>query len=366
MNPRTIHLFNPDHEHALAANRADYTPPHAARQLRNDLAFLPALWADDGDIVVVDDVNAALNAYRKLKLHRRADVRWTTLDSLRDELTTWQDVRIDPWVWDNRFVRKLQRAGVPDHLLPSADSLDAIRDLSNRHTAVDILKRLSHIPTLVGCSTTCHSFEEVKNFLADEGDIVVKAPWSCSGRGIRYVNATTIDNNTMRWIHNTLHRQGSVTVERHLPKVMDFAAEFVATSDGDMEFIGLSLFSTVNGMYTGNLLTTPEEKRRMLTQYVGEASLDVAISQTKRMLSDRIGGAYAGPLGVDMMVVADSYEDDQEVKGYCKIAPCVEINLRRTMGHVALALSEHSHRGIMSTLFDGKQYRLKIAPLNEP
>jgi hypothetical protein len=42
---------------------------------------------------------------------------------------------------------------------------------------------------------------------------------------------------------------------------------------------------------------------------------------------------YQGPFGVDMMVVA---RDD--CNGFM-LHPCVEINLRRTMGHVALSLS---------------------------
>jgi hypothetical protein len=42
---------------------------------------------------------------------------------------------------------------------------------------------------------------------------------------------------------------------------------------------------------------------------------------------------YKGPFGVDMMVVAR-----EECNGFM-LHPCVEINLRRTMGHVALHLS---------------------------
>ena len=37
-----IHVFNPEHDIALASNLANFTAPHAGRQLRADLGFLPA------------------------------------------------------------------------------------------------------------------------------------------------------------------------------------------------------------------------------------------------------------------------------------------------------------------------------------
>ena len=54
-----LHIFNPEHDIALASNLANFTAPHAGRQLRANLGFLPALWAADGDAVLVDDVASA-------------------------------------------------------------------------------------------------------------------------------------------------------------------------------------------------------------------------------------------------------------------------------------------------------------------
>ena len=51
MGRRTIHIFNPGHEFALAENKSYVTLPRAAQQLQNDLAFLPALWAKADDFV---------------------------------------------------------------------------------------------------------------------------------------------------------------------------------------------------------------------------------------------------------------------------------------------------------------------------
>ena len=49
----TLHVFNPEHDIALAYDNKYFTAPHAGRQLRNDLDYLPVLWAAEGDYVLV-------------------------------------------------------------------------------------------------------------------------------------------------------------------------------------------------------------------------------------------------------------------------------------------------------------------------
>lgn len=93
----TIHIFNPEHEHALAADLEGFTPPRAARQLRSDLSFLPALWAEDGDIVMVEDAVAAEKAWRGLDLRRRSAVEFATPDTIKRLLACGKDVAVSPW-----------------------------------------------------------------------------------------------------------------------------------------------------------------------------------------------------------------------------------------------------------------------------
>ena len=61
-----LHIFNPEHDLALASNLRQFTAPHAGRQLRSDLSFIPALWADEGDLVLVDDIDNARDKVRHL------------------------------------------------------------------------------------------------------------------------------------------------------------------------------------------------------------------------------------------------------------------------------------------------------------
>ena len=62
----TLHIFNPEHDIALASGLSNFTAPHAGRQLRHDLGFLPAIWAKEGDIIMVDDVEQAAHSWKKL------------------------------------------------------------------------------------------------------------------------------------------------------------------------------------------------------------------------------------------------------------------------------------------------------------
>ena len=63
----TLHIFNPEHDLALACDIENYSPPAAAQKLYSDLGFIPALWADNGDVVMVEDRMSALDAWRNLQ-----------------------------------------------------------------------------------------------------------------------------------------------------------------------------------------------------------------------------------------------------------------------------------------------------------
>ena len=52
-------VFNPEHDLALAANLSNFTAPHAGRQLRTDLGYIPAIWAAADDRVLVENVEDA-------------------------------------------------------------------------------------------------------------------------------------------------------------------------------------------------------------------------------------------------------------------------------------------------------------------
>lgn len=371
----TLRIFNPGHDIALASGLTNFTPPHAARGLQADLGYLPALWANEDDAVLVEDRSYAERTYLRLSarlerlgLRPSCDVNFVT----RKDLHSLCPVAVDPWGWDPALRHLLERHGVEERCLPSVGYVGEVRRLSHRANAAELLRRLvpsgdggSGCGRLVGCAHTARSMDEVRRFLGETGRAVLKAPWSSSGRGVRFVDGA-LSGHQEGWAANVLKTQGALMVEPHYRKVCDFGMEFVSDAQGRVCYQGLSLFTTVNGAYTGNLLATERVKRAVLSRYVDGALLDEVAQRICRMLSmplsDGNGGddghhyVYEGPFGVDMMVVARDDED-----GFL-LHPCVEINLRRTMGHVALAISpdDDDNRRVMSIVSFNGGYKLLV------
>ena len=101
---------------------------------------------------------------------------------------------------------------------------------------------------------------EVEQALRIYQQIVIKAPWSSSGRGIRFIDKE-LNEYQRRWIQNVIASQGSVVIESFCHKVKDFGMEFESDGQGHVRCLGLSIFHTQNGAYIGNILASEEEKQ---------------------------------------------------------------------------------------------------------
>ena len=342
----TLHIFNPEHDISLAAHLANFTPPRAAWQLRHDLGWLPALWAEDGDMVLVDaDMPEPPPEWRL------ADVQMVTERDLANSPTLRRRIdAVSPWGWDRAVAGRLSRCGLSD-LLPTDEALCQIRRMSHRAFAATRL-----LPALVALDgrlvgeaqcvatyppATCQPF-------------VLKSPWSSTGRGIRYVTDEASWRRNQLWAQAVVERQGGVMVEPLYERVQDFAMEFLTTPDRETTYLGLSIFQTQNGAYTGNLLAAEAQKRALLGCYVDLALLDRVGEVVARWAKQHLAPHYAGPFGVDMMVVRSANPVPSETATY-RLHPCVELNLRRTMGHVALAipLTTATEGRLLAMCFDG-------------
>jgi len=366
-----LHIFNPEHDLALAANLRQFTAPHAGRQLRSDLAFIPALWADEGDLVLVDDIDNARDKVRHFGEALLEKVEFITKAQLEHLLKTEFLDSVHPWGWDLSLKGELERIGLPEMMLPTDGVLNNVRAISSRKWAAEHLQQ---------GVVYAESFALVKECVMRWGKAVVKAPWSSSGRGVRYVAADEFRTHGEypsfeRWVSNIIFRQGGVTVEPYYNKVKDFGMEF-EMRDGKVLYRGLSLFDTVKNAYTGNLLCAEEEKLEILEKYVSVELLDSVKQKIMGVTESALKENYSGPFGVDMMICLK--EEDLAsaagilpAKGDFALVPCIELNLRRTMGHVALDLTKMLAEGtsnkvcasnLMRVEFDGNRYHLRVNP----
>ena len=396
----TLHIFNPEHDIALAANLSNFTAPHAGRQLRNDLGFLPALWAQEGDRVLVQHEESALKAYRRvchrlvklgIKKIENGELRMENYDMFKggngsgcgnhnSQLSTLiatphsdrgseNSQFIRPWGWDRAIRRELERNGVPVSLLPAAEQIEQIRQLSHRRTSAQLLPLLQMEGT-VGEAFECTTIEHVEELHRRYSRLVLKAPWSSSGRGVRFCDAERLNEKgemrNEKWARNVIASQGSIMAEPYYNKVRDFGMEFEADAEGHIRYLGLSLFHTVNGAYEGNILATESVKREMISRYIPISLLD---SVKQRIVERLTLNGYVGPFGIDMMIVKPGEGNHNSqlsiVNSQLLLHPCVEINLRRTMGHVALNISptDDDIRAVMRVIYDGNHYKLKINKL---
>ena len=250
---------------------------------------------------------------------------------------------------------------MPSRLLPSPDELAAYRAASSRRQAVRLLQQLrAQWPDafrrgeLVGQSTWAVTLAAVSEACRRYGPTMLKAPWSGSGRGLHPVREQ-LSARDEAWVLRTLQRQGAVEAEPLYQRHLDFAMEFWA-SRGRVSYCGLSLFATTpGGVYAGNLIAPEADKERILSRYVSPRLLAEVRRRLLRLLAAAdLPAWYTGPLGVDMMIVnAPS----------AALHPLVEVNLRMTMGWVALQLTPqlpHGQHGRFSIVSAGGRYHHEI------
>jgi hypothetical protein len=319
-----LHIFNPEHDLALASNLSNFTAPHAGRQLRQDLGWLPALWAEEDDFILVENVKNAQRSYGRLRIRVGSGKRQFVDKS---QLSSLDVTEVHPWGWNLALRSFLLRYGV--YAVPSEEYIAGVRELSHRRQAVSLLNSLQEKGT-TGLSYETDNMNEIFECQRQYGVIVVKAPWSSSGRGVRFFNAP-LNEPQERWVRNVIDHQGSVIVEPYYHKVKDFGMEFESDGQGYVRYLGLSLFYTKNGAYKGNLLMPDDVKMDYISRYISVELLHDVQEKICNELGRLFKNKYKGPFGVDMMIVAQPNGEG------LLLHPCVEINLRRTMGHVALS-----------------------------
>lgn len=344
-----LHIFNPDHDLALAANRIPFTAPHAGRALRYDLSFLPAIWAEEGDFVYAEHPETA----RQRACELGVDVEKVSfVNSAKIAALNFSCSDICPWGWNKVLSHELAMS-LSVTGLPAESVLDGWRTISGRQWAAAHLLPFLRRSDSVGDAFCLHTVNDVTQYLALYESVVLKAPWSCSGRGIRYVTPSSWDARMQSWTAHVLQKQGAVMLEPYYNKVLDFGMEFKIHRQ-EIRFLGLSLFRTLHGAYSGSVVSSEEYKQEILTQYVGRERLDQLSHDIIALMSRHDLHGYEGCFGVDMMIVSPNSGE-----GF-KIHPCVELNMRRTMGHVALDLAKYSDvPQLMRIEYDGR-YRLRM------
>lgn len=314
-----IFVFNPDHEIALASNNCKYNPKRNILRIIDDLSILP-VWFCSGCSIEHSSTNSEWS-----QTASSMGLQYDVCDKIDYPALT----DIDAWGWNKSLVTSLTERGVNRELLPDDTRLTTIRRLTERRTAVDAMEWLLsslcefELPTPPVIIT---KQAEIDDFTNKYSEVVFKSPLSESGRGVRFASAQTINDNLRGWLRRTIEHQGYVIAEERYSVLQNFAMEFHTTHDSTT-FDGYSLFETDGMAYTGNTLMPDNEIEAHISSMIGVELLNAVKNQLIIFIQKNIAPHYNGHLGVDMFVFGQNSKT--------LLHPCVEINLRPTMGLVA-------------------------------
>lgn len=321
---KSILIFNPDTDYALASGSDFYTPPNSIKGVVAQRPAQALAWGKAGDIILLPDWLALDPDCRLIveEVTERAS-RMDIETAWPEKLTYWGDddwsrvETVKPWGWNPALRHTLEEARVPTRLLPSKEVIERWRGISHRRSTTDFNLAMG----FPFCPQEINSIEEALQFWYDNPGCWFKAPWSSSGRGVLCTRELEF-RHIEPWLRGVIRRQGSVMAEKGAEKMLDFASEWYV-EDGKAVFLGLSLFSVSGrGKYTGN---KPLPQQAIRKQIGDETMLGNVIAKQGEVIDRLISQYYYGPLGIDMLLDSGGV-----------VWPCIEINLRRTMGHVYL------------------------------
>lgn len=318
---KQLYIFNPWHDMALANFTPYYKVSAKILRMSHDLSFLPAWYAPDDALIHVADCST-VETFRSLV----ASFKDFSSERFVSDTVSCE---IRPWGWSPALVHMLSAGGADIFFLPDSASLDKIRYLSGRQRCVEVLSQLSSVDGVCGETFCCSKLEEVRMHLEANGSLILKAPWSGSGRGLYRVCRQSWNANVEGWISRILRTQGCVMAEPIYNKVCDFAMEFYSSPEGTVSFAGYSLFETDDfGNYKQNILMCDSGiEEHLLSFGIQTATLHDVRERLLEIFSGMVSGYYTGYFGVDMMICNQN--------GDILVHPCVEINMRMNMGVVS-------------------------------
>lgn len=335
----TLHIFNPDTDYALASNSENYTPPVSILAVKSSLMLLPALYADRGDAILLPNDNTGLLT----PLHPFAeflstkDITLVRPRHLRMFVQEKKNLKIRPWGWNRTLCKWLSSLGAPEHMMPSAEEMTVLRNLSHRKLTIPFLLNMKDvINDEIQIPKEFTDVEDALEFWSanrlENREVYFKAPWSSSGRGLQFTKDLE-KRHIEPWLRGIVRSQGSVMGEIAYSRNLDFATEWEC-HNGKAMFLGVSTFITSErGKYKSNVVAPQENIVAYILQHIdvygNGNNLSVIIERQRLLLENYVAQYYEGPLGIDMLVTEDR-----------NINPCVEINLRDTMGRVAIDIQQ--------------------------
>lgn len=354
-----IYLFNPTCEYAVANGNVSWHPNKMLQKMELELATLPMFLAKTEDYIIVDKIPSSLfiNSLKKLGLETPQFI--TKKEALTNKsFTSLKRDKLLPWGWSPSAHKLLSplKSSCSEKFKnsPVFNWLSEYRDFYSKKFALGILEILllkypsEHFISENQLTKICTTKQDFELFLRKWGKIMVKAPWSSSGRGLQPVTKTPVHPKVWEKLLAIVKDQGYAIVEPYLNKALDLAFQF-ELKKGKVRFIGFSNFFTdYKGQYNGNSLNgLPDNLDNEILEFAQFIPEKIIPPLIRILELSELAKSYEGFFGVDTLI----YRNE---KNELKINPCLEINVRQNMGLLSLQFEKIIHpekKGVYKTFY---------------
>ncbi|MDR0799639.1 MAG: hypothetical protein LBN18_07775 [Dysgonamonadaceae bacterium] len=328
-----IHYFNPGHETAVLSGSPFYQATANQRKIQEDLAYLPAWYAGPNDFVLTGE--SSTDEFRDSIASLNPMAQAITFQNRNTG--EWEHGITELWGISPAAIHTLKKQSQQHQFqwdIPIWK--DDYRSLGSRHTAQECLRFLMDMIPEIDTNLLPVFFSdilELENYLVQQTEKqVVKAPFSSSGRGLFWLSPTPLLQSEKQIIRGILKKQSAVSIEKALEKQLDFSLHFTIHPEQTVDFSGYSVFRTNGkGAYEHSLLASQEVLQQQIHSLIDEKLLSKVKKQLQIFIQKKYAPIYQGTLGVDLLIYrsGDSFH----------LHPCVEINMRKSMGYLAIQLA---------------------------
>lgn len=333
-----LFVFNPTCEMAVANGHGSYRPPAHLRQFEIDLAAIPLWLGGKEDYVLVDEPVSEGFINQLINWGVSAPQFITSSQDLGNSIS----MQWHPWGWSPALHQQLKTFGaeVSSHSMLPWQS--GHKMLLSRYTGLELAtivfdlippEASISIPKLPQVVTSAESVSCLE--VGMMSPVLLKTPWSASGRGLFKIRDRHENAAVNTWVLGKLKQQGALMAEPWLEKLQDLSFHFWV-SEADIQFLGTTYFKTdKDGRFEGCYTSPP------IIDFMGSDDLLSLVGQAVGLLQKalsqmQLNKRYNGPVGVDGLFF-------RTPEGQVKLHPCIEVNLRYTMGLVNLFVAKHVH-----------------------
>lgn len=332
-----VHWFNPNAELQVAAGRRGvrFFPKKMSASMEEDCEMVMLAWCRQDDITLMRKPPSN----EHLAYLKRAGFRLPEIVAM-GALNERKLGGMRPWAWSPDAAELLR--GNASQVSPSVawqwrEAMPA--EWLSKEIGVRLLERLGVVERGDICRTVEAAMTVIISML-ESGRVLVKGAFGCAGRDHLRVDAGE-ETQAGEWVTSVLADHGCVVVERWRERVADFSVLY-EMDDDKVDLVGMTVMENdERGRFLGSRvapkwgsLLDPEVAAFL---YREAQVMDWYQEKIPTVLSEILPG-YVGPLGVDAMVF-------REVDGTLGWSPVVELNVRMTMGRVALELMGKSRPG---------------------